>query len=50
LNEKLETSEERMQILEKENDYVQEEYSRCLERNTKLMTELKEKESEWKNK
>lgn len=50
LNEKLETSEERLQIVEKENDYVQEEYSRCLERNTKLMSELKEKETEWKNK
>jgi chromosome segregation ATPase len=50
LKEKLETTEERLQIVEKENDYVQEEYSRCLERNTKLMTELKEKEVEWKNK
>ncbi len=49
LNEKLEENEERRKLLEKENELLQEEYTRTLDRNTKLLTELKEKENEWKS-
>lgn len=48
LNLRLEEKEERAKVLDKENDLVQEEYAKALDRNTKLLTELKEKENEWK--
>jgi chromosome segregation ATPase len=50
LSDELAQSNEKYQILEKEFDLVQEEYSRCLNRNTSLLNELKEKEIEWKSK
>ena len=50
LNVKLEERDERVRVLDKENDLIQEEYAKALERNTKLLTELKEKETEWKTK
>ena len=49
-NEKKEELTERVRLLEKENELMQEEYAAALDRNTKLLTELKEKETEWKNK
>lgn len=48
LTDKLAESDEKVKLLEKEGELIQEEYSRSLERNTKLLTELKEKETEWK--
>lgn len=50
LNTSLNESQEKIKLLEKENELVQEEYARSLDRNTKLLAELKEKESDWKNK
>ena len=50
LSESLLDESEKVKILEKENEMIQEEYSKALDRNTKLLTELKEKEAEWKTK
>lgn len=50
LNEKLEENQEKIKLLEKENEITHDEYSRALDRNTKLLGELKEKEIEWKTK
>ena len=50
LNLKQEELVEKIKLLEKENELMQDEYSKALERNTKLLAELKEKETEWKNK
>lgn len=50
LNEKLDENLEKIKILEKESEITQEEYSRVLDRYTKLLNELNEKESEWKTK
>ena len=48
LTDKLSLSEEKFKLLEKENYLIQDEYALSLERNTKLISELKEKEAEWK--
>ncbi len=48
LTDELKESNEKFGILEKEFDFLQEEYTRCLDRNTSLIAELKEKEVEWK--
>jgi hypothetical protein len=48
LTERSEEYDEKILILEKENELIQEEFSKSLERNTKLLSELKEKETEWK--
>ena len=48
LTDKLNLSDEKFKLLEKENYLIQDEYALSLERNTKLISELKEKETEWK--
>ncbi len=48
LKEKLSVNEEKFKLLEKETYLIQDEYALSLERNTKLISELKEKEAEWK--
>jgi hypothetical protein len=50
LTDELKESNEKFGILEKEFDLLQEEYTRSLDRNTSLLSELKEKEIEWKSK
>jgi hypothetical protein len=48
LQQNLTLSNEKFKLLEKENYLLQDEYALCLERNTKLISELKEKEAECK--
>lgn len=48
LTDELRESIETYRIMEKDYDVVQDEYAKCLDRNTSLLTELKEKELEWK--
>ncbi len=48
LTENSEECNEKILVLEKENELIQEEFSKSLDRNTKLLAELKEKETEWK--
>ena len=50
LNKNLDTKTERTKLSEKENELIQEEYAKSIDRNTKLLAELKEKENEWKTK
>lgn len=50
LREKLDESMEKAKILEKENEITQEEYSRVLDRYTKLLNEFNQKENGWKQK
>ena len=48
LTDNFSVAEEKFKLLEKENYLIQDEYALSLERNTKLISELKEKEAEWK--
>lgn len=50
LTDELKESNEKFSVLEKEFDILQDEYTKCLDRNTSLLAELKDKESEWKTK
>lgn len=50
LSEELDQNLEKIKILEKESEIIQEEYSRVLDRYTKLLNELNEKETGWKQK
>ena len=50
LNKNLNESKDKIKLLDKENEYMQDEYSKALDRNNKLLGELKEKENEYKNK
>lgn len=46
-NAQLESVTLRMKSLEQDNETIQEEYTHCLSRNTKLLSDLKQKETQW---
>ena len=48
LKAELDDAHKKIKWSENEYEAIQEEYSNCLDRNTKLMNEMKEKELEWK--
>jgi chromosome segregation ATPase len=50
LNKNLIENKDKIKQLDKENEYLQDEYSKALDRNNKLLGELKEKETEYKTK
>lgn len=50
LNKNLIENKDKIKQLDKENEYFQDEYSKALDRNSKLLGELKEKETEYKTK
>ncbi len=50
LVKKVEEEKEKVGELEKENETLREEFTKSLQRNTKLLGDLKEKEAEWKMK
>lgn len=47
LTNQLEVSRDRVQSLERTNETLQDEYTSCLTRNTKLLADLKQKEAQW---
>ena len=47
---KLEETSEKLLSIERENETIREEFTKSLQRNTKLLGELKEKEAEWRTK
>lgn len=47
LTNQLEVSRERVSSLERTNETLQDEYTSCLTRNTKLLADLKQKEAQW---
>jgi chromosome segregation ATPase len=46
-NEKCERAGEKLSLLERENESLQEEYGKSLERNTRLLADMREKETHW---
>lgn len=47
ITSQLEASNERVRSLERANESIQDEYTVCLDRNTKLLADLKHKETIW---
>lgn len=48
LKRNLREEKDKFEQLEKENENLQDQFAKSLERNTKLLNELKEKENDWK--
>lgn len=48
LIKKMAENNEKLELFERENEALQEEFTKSLQRNTSLLNELKEKEKEWR--
>lgn len=48
LKRNVQEDREKLEHLEKENESLQDQFAKSLERNTKLLNELKQKENDWK--